>query len=432
MLFSELKCNLRLEKIQNMEDSLLALWQMVTKMTPFLFLGFLFAGILHVAVPKRFFTNYLSQNSFKSVFLAALFGIPLPLCSCGVLPTAMSLRKEGASKGATTAFLTATPQTGIDSILATYSVFGLAFTIIRPIAALVTSLFSGCFVTIFDKDDAHDVAHYDGDSCGCEVREEPRTFWQKVIAALRYGYFTMLQDIGGHLMVGLIIAGIIAIAIPDSFLLQFADNPLLEMLAVTIVAIPMYVCATGSIPIAAALMLKGLSPGAALVFLMAGPAVNFASMIVIKKVMGMKSMLIYILSIVIGACTFGLVIDLLLPAEWFRVIDSSADCCAVTVPVWKTIATIAFLLLVVNALVWKHRKQENISDMNNSTIFIVGGMSCNHCKNSVETNLAKLSGVTSATADLATGEVVVEGSVSADEVKKTIESIGFEYKGIKA
>lgn len=403
----------------------MSLWRLIVGMAPYLMFGFLCAGILHVAVPRTFYKNYLSKNSFSSIFWAAMFGIPLPLCSCGVLPTAMSLRKEGASKGATISFLTATPQTGVDSILATYSVFGLAFALVRPIAALVTSMFSGGLVTLFDSRKGQEEEQLIDDSCQCEVKPKE----SKVISALRYGYVTMLQDIGTRLVIGLIVAGLITVFVPDSFILQFTDKPLLEMLAVVLIAVPMYVCATGSIPIAAALMLKGLTPGAALVFLMAGPAVNFASLIVVKKVMGFKTMAIYVLSIVFGAICFGLLIDLAMPREWFDSIQSSADCCATGLPVWKVVLAIVFFALICNALIMKYKPKKQVY-MENTVTYKVVGMSCNHCKASVENNLMKLDGVTSVTADLATGNVVVEGTSQEKDVQSVVESLGFKYGGI--
>ena len=398
-------------------------WRLIVGMVPFLMLGFLCAGLLHVIVPQRFYTNYLSKNSFSSILWAALFGIPLPLCSCGVLPTAMSLRKEGASKGATVAFLTSTPQTGVDSILATYSVFGLAFTVIRPIAALVTSLFSGSLVALFDKETQRE------EQQSCDVCKTTNySSENRIVAALRYGYVTMLQDLGGRIVIGLLLAGAITIVVPDSFLLQFTNYPLLEMLAVTLIAVPMYVCATGSIPIAAALMLKGLTPGAALVFLMAGPAVNFASVLVVKKVMGTRTVILYLLSIVLGAFFFGFMIDSYMPQKWFSVLQTTMDCCQVAIPLWKTGLSVIFFLLIINALLMKY-KHKTIQTMGLTATYKVIGMSCNHCKMSVETNIAKLAGVTSAQVDLAAGTVVVEGTVTDEEVQKTVESLGFTFGG---
>jgi uncharacterized membrane protein YraQ (UPF0718 family) len=287
---------------------------LVNEMSPYLLLGFLLAGLMHSFIPNRYYRTYLGGNSFRSVLYATLFGIPLPLCSCGVIPTAMSLRKEGASKGATTAFLIATPQTGVDSIIATYSLMGLPFALVRPIAALCTALFGGCIANIFSKKEIETpIQNIEGQS----HKEEKQNFIQKIISAFRYGFIDMMQDIGRWLVLGLIIAGLITVFVPESFFASFAHNSLLSMLIVLLFAIPMYLCATGSIPIAVALMLKGLSPGTALVLLMAGPAANMASILVINKVLGKRNLIIYLFSIISGAILFGLGIDYLLPREWF-------------------------------------------------------------------------------------------------------------------
>lgn len=409
-----------------MEDNVISLVKMIMEMTPFLLLGFLCAGILHVVVPNTFYKKHLSENSFKSVLLAALFGIPLPLCSCGVLPTAISLRKEGASKGATTSFLTATPQTGIDSILATYSVFGLPFAIIRPIAALITSLFSGGLVTAFDKkSEKTETMEFCKDGCDddCDCQNHSNN---KLFEIFHYGFVTMLQDIGTRLLIGLIIAGIIAVCVPDEFLLQFADKPLLEMFAVLAIALPMYVCATGSIPIAAALMLKGLTPGAAFVFLMAGPAVSFASLIIVQKVMGLKTMLIYVLSLVFGAVSFGLCIDVVAPSEWFTTIHTTMNCCETRFSIVEVCSTIIFFVLIMYALITKHR---HVDHLHGSVVYQVDGMRCNHCKESVETHIKELEGVLDVKADIVTGKVVVEGQISTEKLKQVVESLGFTFKG---
>ncbi len=252
-------------------------------MSFYLLLGFLFAGILHVLVPQQLFSKYLSKNNWTSVLYATLFGIPLPLCSCGVIPTAMALHKEGASKGSVISFLIATPQTGVDSIIATYSLLGLPFAIIRPIAAFFTSIFAGLVTNAFtSKEEPVKVAIQKN------TEEQKLSFGQKIKRVFQYGYVEMMEDIGKMLLFGLIIAGLIAYFVPDNFFTIFKGNTLLTMLLVLVVAIPMYVCATGSIPIAIALMMKGMSPGTALVLLMAGPAANIASMMVIGKVLGKK------------------------------------------------------------------------------------------------------------------------------------------------
>ena len=368
---------------------------LINQMSPYLLLGFLLAGIMHAFIPKRYFTRYLSKPDLRSVVNAALLGIPLPLCSCGVLPTAMSLRKEGASKGAATSFLIATPQTGVDSIIATFSLMGLPFAVIRPIVALVTALFGGTLVNVIDKEKPekaeeaehccchheeeeaeHCCCHHDEEEAGhccCHHEEEEAghccchheadakqtTFLGKCLVALRYAFVDMIADIGKWLVLGLVIAALITVLVPDTFFAVFADNTWLSILLVLAISIPMYICATGSIPIAVALMLKGLTPGAALVLLMAGPAANFASILVIRKQLGLRTLMAYLAAIVGGAIGGALVIDYLLPRAWFtdHLVQMSAHC--VEGASWFQWTCTAVLLLLLGYAFYKNRKKKS-------------------------------------------------------------------------
>ena len=368
---------------------------LINQMSPYLLLGFLLAGIMHAFIPKRYFTRYLSKPDLRSVVNAALLGIPLPLCSCGVLPTAMSLRKEGASKGAATSFLIATPQTGVDSIIATFSLMGLPFAVIRPIVALVTALFGGTLVNVIDKEKpekaeeaehccchheeeeaGHCCCHHEEEEAGhccCHHEEEEAghccchheadakqtTFLGKCLVALRYAFVDMIADIGKWLVLGLVIAALITVLVPDTFFAVFADNTWLSILLVLAISIPMYICATGSIPIAVALMLKGLTPGAALVLLMAGPAANFASILVIRKQMGLRTLMAYLAAIVGGAIGGALVIDYLLPRAWFtdHLVQMSAHC--VEGASWFQWTCTAVLLLLLGYAFYKNRKKKS-------------------------------------------------------------------------
>jgi len=328
---------------------------LVNEMSPFLLLGFLFAGLLHVFIPGVVYSRYLSGHNFRSVFYAALFGVPLPLCSCGVIPTAMGLRKEGASKGATVSFLIATPETGVDSIAATYSLMGLPFAIVRPIAAFCTSLFAGQLINIFDKDEKNAEVSDEDTQCHCHHHKTDKanmTFFEKIVEAFRFAFVEMMQDIGKWLVIGLVIAGLITVFVPDSYFEIFKGNTVLSMILVLCIAIPMYICATGSIPIAVALMLKGLTPGAALVLLMAGPACNMASLLVINKVLGRKTLLLYLASIITGAIIAGTIIDNL-PTEWFLPTLMKANNSEADHTSWFNIGcTILLAMLLINAL-WK-------------------------------------------------------------------------------
>jgi uncharacterized membrane protein YraQ (UPF0718 family)/copper chaperone CopZ len=406
------------------------IFELINSMSPYLLLGFTLAGLMHAFVPRMVYSRYLSSNSFCSVLNAAILGIPLPLCSCGVIPTAMSLRKEGASKGATISFLIATPQTGVDSIIATYSLMGLPFAMLRPFAAFVTALFSGALTNSFDK--KNDAVHGEATGKVCCSKEDEITFLQKIKSATNYAYVEMMQDIGRWLVLGLVVAGLITVFVPDSFFSLFADMPFASMLMVLLFAVPMYLCATGSIPIAVALMLKGLSPGTALVLLMAGPAVNVASLLVIGKVMGRKSLVIYLLSIVGCAILFGLGIDYLLPREWFTAeleqIHSCHNCAEISY--FNTVCTVILALLLVNALLQRYRKKKDCTcscqTCSTATLeFAVKGMNCNHCKSNVEAAIMNVAGVDGVEIDLTTGRTVIHGNPNKEDVVKAVEALGF-------
>lgn len=404
---------------------------LINKMSPYLLLGFLLAGVMHVFVPSTLYRRYLGGSSFRSVLNAAFLGVPLPLCSCGVIPTAMSLKKEGASKGATVSFLIATPQTGVDSIMATYSLMGLPFALLRPIAALVTSLFGGQMVNWLDKKDLPEATE-----SYAEASEPKKTLLQKTISVFRYAYVDMMQDIGRWLIIGLVVAGLITVFVPESFFALFADNSLLSMLLVLAFAIPMYLCATGSIPIAVALMMKGLSPGTALVLLMAGPAVNAASMLVVGKVLGKRTLIIYLTSIILGAMAFGLGIDYLLPREWFTTpIAQVADCCGSSGGWFNISCSIILALLLLNAMIMRFRRKDECDChdsecVSRSRTYRIEGLRCNHCKANAEKAISALDGVEKVEIDLASGVAVVEGMVKDADVAKAVEALGFKIINI--
>ena len=410
---------------------------LVTEMSPYLLLGFLLAGLMHAFIPGTIYSKYLAKPNMRSVVLAALFGIPLPLCSCGVLPTAMSLRREGASKGAAVSFLIATPQTGVDSIIATFSLMGLPFAIIRPIAALATAIFGGKMVNVIEGDEGagkfdstNEQAHDDlcVDSCCGGHDKVPTSFVGKIIEALRYAYIDMMESVGKWLVVGLIVAGLITIFVPDSYFEIFKDNSFTSMLLVLCISIPMYLCATGSIPIAVALMMKGLTPGAALVLLMAGPACSVASVLVVSKVLGRRTLIAYLGSIISGAVGFGLVTDYLLPRTWFMShLVANDACCEEESSLFATSCTILLFLLLANAFIRRRfRSKANINSKNTmKQTFVIKGMSCNHCRMSAEKAILSVKGVTSASVDLGSKQAVVEGDFSPEDVCKAVEETGF-------
>lgn len=395
----------------------------VAEMAPYLLLGFFIAGVLHVYVPQRFYARYLSANNRWSVLWAALLGVPLPLCSCGVIPTAIGLRNEKASKGAIASFLIATPQTGIDSILATFSLMGLGFAIVRPVAALITGVCGGLLVNrLIHHDDFSDDATA---TCAVEQGSKP---WR----VLKYAYYDMIRDIGLRLLVGLVVAALIQVAVPDEFFLSFGSESLLQMLVILAIAVPMYICSTGSIPVAAALMMKGLSPGAALVMLMAGPAVNLASILVVHKSMGRRFTAIYLATIVGFSVLFGLLLNAS-GLNLFTPVASDA-CCAndVVLPSpFKLVCAVALTLMIAFALFmkWRDGRGEAKPAEADEVIYRVEDMHCSHCEAAVVRAVESLPGVTSAKANASACTLTVKGAATEADVQQAVEGIGYTFKG---
>ncbi|PHR55721.1 MAG: hypothetical protein COA44_09705 [Arcobacter sp.] len=309
-----------------------ALYDLSNAMAPYILFGLFFAGVLHELVPETLVTKHLGKESISSVIKSTIFGIPLPVCSCGVIPLATSIKKSGASKGATLSFLISTPITGVDSILATYGMFGWIFTLYRIFTSMVIAMVAGILTNIFDKEDEvkpmtfargkksfslaplssqedseeSSCCSTKASSC-CSSTEHKAKFSLK--KAFTYAFGTLLSDIAKPLLWGLLIGALITIAIPQNLSDILIEYSWLSYIIVIAIAIPMYVCATASLPIAAALMLSGVSAGAAFVFLSAGPATNTVTIGVVKKMLGTKSLYIYLSSISIGSVAFGLGLD---------------------------------------------------------------------------------------------------------------------------
>lgn len=397
---------------------------MLNEMSPYILLGFLIAGLMHAFVPQHTMARHLSGHGWRSVVKAAMIGVPLPLCSCGVLPAAIAMRRSGASKAASTSFLIATPQTGVDSIAATWSLLGPAFAVVRPVAALVTSVFGGIAVGRDESRKDGDVTAPDhGEAC---VDCAPRSFGRKCLDALRYGFIDLVGSIGGWLVAGLVIAALITVYVPADFFAAIGSAPILSMIAVLLIAIPMYVCATGSIPIALSLVMKGLSPGTALVLLMAGPAANFASFTLISREMGRRTAWIYLASIVAGAVGFGLLIDYVLPAQWFAV-GRYAQAChhGVALEPLPVACSVVLCLLLIYTLIKNYiHKPKTFNDMTKQ--YTIKGMNCPHCQAAVTKAIASVDGVTGVDVNLSTGIAVVEGQHDADAVRSAVRAAGFD------
>ncbi len=284
-------------------------WHLLADSAPYLLFGFLAAGLLHGFVSTEAVGRHLGRGKLGSVVKAALFGIPLPLCSCGVLPAALGLRKKGASKGATVSFLVSTPETGVDSIALTYALMDPVMTIARPVAAFASAVAAGAAENLLGRDDAP--PEPPRLACGCreEALPDGTPLAQRLREGLRYAFTDLLADLALWLGVGFLLAGLIGVLVPADFVQNHLGSGVLPLFVMLAVGIPLYMCATASTPIAAALVLKGLSPGAALVFLLAGPATNVASLTALAATLGVRSTIRYLVAISVGALAAGLALD---------------------------------------------------------------------------------------------------------------------------
>ncbi len=423
---------------------------LVNEMAPWLLLGLIFAGLLKIFFPQNKVQKYLGKPTTKSAVNASLLGIPMPLCSCGVIPTGISFFRNGASKGATNSFLISTPQTGVDSILATYSMLGWPFALLRPIVAFITGIAGGILTNLLVKEKPApqnpyanfkldtqalgkqpDAASCKDDSCGCHEEKAPKG--NAFVRATHYAFVELLQDIAKWLIIGFLIAAFISVILPDDFFSSFRGWGFLEILIILAASVPLYICATGSIPIAAVLLLKGVSPGAALVFLMAGPATNVATMTVIGNTMGRKSLAVYLATITGGAILFGLLINWLIPADLFmsQLVHIHGEEGHEMLPQWLQVSSTILLFgsLIFGYFYERFEKSQKTNTMKLTTLK-VEGMTCSHCEASVVRNLSKLEGVDEVFADKNTSEVRLKGKqFDLNEVGRVLTEIGYDYKG---
>lgn len=279
---------------------------------PFLLLGMLIAGVINQLVPKKWINNTLGKKN--AVFTAAFIGAPLPLCSCSVIPVAMGIRRSGASKASTASFLVATPETGADSIAISYALMGPIMAVARPIAAIFSAITAGLMIAAFGRESQPEPSQTVEKSC-CHKKEATTTigFWQQVQAILTFGYGQLLKDFMVWLLIGLFFAALIQTIMPAGFLAQYGQG-VMAMMVIVLVSIPMYICATASTPIAVGLLMAGITPGAALVFMLTGPATNIATLMVIKSELGKRELILYLVSIVLTAILSGLTLDYLIDA----------------------------------------------------------------------------------------------------------------------
>jgi len=392
--------------------------QLFILMAPYLIMGFLISGLLYIFTSKEIIVKNVGKPGIMSILKASILGVPMPLCSCGVIPVATSMYKRGATKGSTLSFLISTPQTGVDSIILTWYQMGPQFAVIRPIIALITGIIGGIIGEKFADKDHQTTSKIN------------HTHQRKnLIDGLKYTFITLPQDIINPLIKGILISALIAIIVPNDFFSSYQLTGLIAMLVIAFTSIPIYVCATASVPIAMTLISKGLDPGAAFVFLMAGPATNAATISVIMNSLGKKMIYIYISVIFASAIFFGSLINIFLDPNSIPTtlnMDHSHNW------FWGFFSDISLILMILITLYSmsnqfsKTSKQTTSNNQTADLSLIVKGMTCNHCKETATEAIDSCDGVDKIIIDLETGKTLVYGnSINEKQIIESINSVGF-------
>lgn len=391
------------------------------EMSPYLLLGFLISGILKVLIPDEKIYHHLSPANFSSILKSTFLGLPLPLCSCSVIPVATHIKKEGASDGATVSFLISAPTIGVDSIIATYSLLGLVFAAIRPLCTIFSGLFAGIIVNKYD--DKHKIyEEKDNYICNiCEKKEMPsHSIYERVKSIIRYGFFELVEDTGKWILIGIIIGAVISAFIPSSIVSKYLGNSLYSYPVMLLIGIPLYICASASIPIAASLIAKGISPGAGLVFLVTGPATSSSTMTFVFKKLGKRNFFIYLFSIIFWAVGFGLIIDYL---GIFQ-IDNIAHIYQnkLLPPLLKDISSFILLVLILRTFHIKRIKRKG----RGMKEFSIPDMRCARCERTIRDafNKEKIDVVINNRKQ----KIYVSEAVDEEKVADIIEKAGYTIK----
>lgn len=343
-----------------------ASWHVFVETAIYMLFGFFVAGILNIFFKPSIVSRYLGKGKVRSVFLSALVGVPIPLCSCGVVPAAAGLKQQGANSGATLSFMIATPESGIDSIAVTYALLDPFMTIIRPVAAFLTAIIAGITENFFGIREHLSGSHVHHECCSdhnCssngiflnENKDGRLSFFSKCKIGLKYAFLDLLGDIGRWFLVGILLAGLISYYVPEHFIESNLGSGLSAMLIMLVAGIPMYVCSTASTPIAAALIIKGLNPGAALVFLLVGPATNIASLTMVSGILGSRALFIYLASIVLCSLGLGVFTDMFYNGMGIQA-KAVAGQAAQIIPHNIEIVSAGILTVLLVFAIWKRQK----------------------------------------------------------------------------
>lgn len=393
---------------------LTAFWNIWLELSPWMLLGAIAAGLLHVVVPAALLQKHLTGR--LGVLKAVAFGIPLPLCSCGVIPVGIGLRKSGASSGAVVGFLISTPQTGVDSILVSGSFLGWPFAILKVVVALITGVVGGTIADLFET----------REPAASNTDKTPPATHRGTLRRMLEHSAELIRSIWGWLVIGVIVSAIITWLTPEKSL---ADLPGMtgfsSLLIALVISLPLYICATASVPVAAALVAAGLSPGAALVFLMAGPATNVATLGAVYRGLGGKTLIVYLITIVAGSLLAGMLFnDLIVPtANHLHSHEHSSTW-------WRTVSAIVLAAVILRFAFddlkrWLRNRSEDVADTDAMSVS-VQGMTCDGCAARLQRELEAHPDIERADVSFAAGNAVIHGEASEESVTEVIRSAGFE------
>ncbi|MBL6945341.1 MAG: SO_0444 family Cu/Zn efflux transporter [Rhodospirillales bacterium] len=335
------------------------LYQLSLDAAPWLVFGLFLAGLIKAWVPQDGLARLLSGRGLKPVIMGAVVGAPLPICSCGVLPIVVGLRRAGASREATTSFLVSTPETGVDSVALSYGMLGPFMAIARPIAALFSAISTGLLMAFLPAENTKASAEpaeessCAGSSCCCSGDSTPKTetvgvpdkpsFLKNTANGLRYAFGDIFDDIAAWLFFGLLLSAAVMTWVPPMAFATYASG-ISGMVLMVIVGIPIYICATASTPVAVSLIMAGVSPGAAMVFMLAGPATNVATMGIVRKEMGNAALGLYLSGIIVSSILAGLVTDYVAAKMGFDVLVQMAGETEL-VPTWMAVSSLAIIVV---------------------------------------------------------------------------------------
>lgn len=335
---------------------------------PWLLLGLVLAGLLKAFLPEAWMVRWVGGEGVVAVVRAALVGAPLPLCSCSVLPTALGLRRQGAGKGPTLAFMIATPETGVDSVAVTYALLGPVYAVLRPLGALISAVAVGWVASRMSDDEGHPSA---GSACatgccgtGCATPSPPpppscdagcaggcqpspsrdHSVLARTVEGVRYAMTTLWDDLAPWLGMALLAAGALSAFVPPQALASLGQG-LPGMLLMFVLGLPMYVCATAATPVAAALLAVGVGPGAVLVFLLAGPAANLGTLGVLKREFGGRLLVAYLIALAAITLLLGLLTEWLVGVLGLNIIPVTGEAEAASPLAWAALVVLVLLAL---------------------------------------------------------------------------------------